>query len=109
MRTHHATLVGQPGIRLRHSALQLGRCRHGIDGTGELHQRAIPHQLDDAPVVGADHRFQDRLLSLFPCREGSGLVELLLIANSRGISATAIAARPSLGALISHAAGSGEG
>ena len=44
---------------LRHALLQLDRAADGVDHTGELDQRAVAHELDDAAVVLGDLRLDE--------------------------------------------------
>ena len=48
------------GVRCRHLALQFDRGRHSIDRTGELHQYAVAHHLDDASAMSAHRGLDDQ-------------------------------------------------
>ena len=45
---------GMSGVALGHAALDRDGALHGVDHARELHQRAVAHQLDDAPVMRGD-------------------------------------------------------
>ena len=50
--------AGPPARRVcaRHPVLQLDGAGDGVDGAGELHQHAVAHHFDDAPVMLGDQR-----------------------------------------------------
>jgi hypothetical protein len=49
-----ATLIGYFGVAFGHAPLYGKRAFDRIDHAGELHERAITHQLDDTAVVVSD-------------------------------------------------------
>ena len=51
---YHAIVLGDHRFGGQHAPLNGDRAVDGIDHAGELHQRAIPHQLDDAAIVRGD-------------------------------------------------------
>ena len=69
-----ALVLGNIGVARRHATLELDCRADRVDDTRELDQRAVAHQLDDAPVVFGN-RAIDQLFSVRPeAREGAFLV-----------------------------------
>ncbi len=51
---HDTLLLGHIGVALGHRVLDFDRALDGFDRAGELGQKTVAHQLDDAPMVLAD-------------------------------------------------------
>ena len=55
-----APVLGQQGVGFGHFLLQFERRLDRVHRTGELHQHAVAHDLDDPALVAAHDRLQDR-------------------------------------------------
>jgi hypothetical protein len=60
----NAAILGHVAVVFRHGALQAQGTLNCVDDAAELCQQAIAHELEDAPVVTSDLRFEE----LFPER-----------------------------------------
>ena len=67
-------IVRQPGITLRDAALNIHGVRHGVDGTGELDQRAITRRLYDVAAMPGDLRMKKLRAEGIEARQGACLV-----------------------------------
>jgi len=67
---------GQVVLALCHALLDGDGTTYGIDDTGELDQRPIAHQLDQAAVMLGDRRFQQLLAMRLEGGQGARLVSL---------------------------------
>ena len=56
---HDPGVLGKVEVLLRDDPLNFDRACHGIDDAGELDQRPVAHELDDAAVVSIDQRFDE--------------------------------------------------
>ena len=68
--------LGHARLPLGHAALDRDRARHGVDDGGELAERAVAHQLDDAAAVLGDERLGQLLAVRLEAIEGAGLLTL---------------------------------
>jgi hypothetical protein len=66
--------VRRPGCS--HFALKVDGAFHRIDGTGELDQDAVAHDLDDPPAMLSDEGIEDVLTPLLQCGLGARFVLL---------------------------------
>ena len=75
MRKRDPRVLGQLGALAGHRALDLHGARHRVDDAGELDQRAVAHELDDAAVMFGDHRIDDLAAQRLEPGQGARLVE----------------------------------
>ena len=75
--------LGHARLPLGHAALDRDRARDGVDDAGELAERAVAHELDDAAAVLGDERLDELPAVRLEARERAGLVALHQPASSR--------------------------
>ena len=76
----------QFGIALRHRPLDFDGATDRVDHAGELYQRAIAHELYDAPIVSCDFRIDQILAGALEACQSIRLVRLheAAVANDVG-------------------------
>ena len=69
-----ALRLGDVPLPLGHALLDRDRASDGIDDGGKLAQRAVAHELDDAPAVLGDERVDELAAVDLQALERAGLV-----------------------------------
>ncbi len=65
---------GIAALRLPHQNLNFNRKGGGFNDAGKLHQRAVPHQFDDAAVVLGSFRVNQLCTMCLECRQRAHFV-----------------------------------